>query len=120
MTSIGTGVAAGVAQTAQQAQEVARRRDRKVSDENAAAKRITDLIEIHMRALEEGDEANSPSQLLIDGQLPHHQGPEQAIDGINDDRAENQRESSSQLDVVADADTPPGKPRLYRHLDIQA
>ncbi len=69
MSVLGTGVAAGVAQTAQQAQETARRR--KTEDERSSvdARELRDHVESHLQAVEE-DEAATASRPYIDGQVP--------------------------------------------------
>ncbi len=116
MSVLGTGVAAGVAQTAATAQQVARQRDSERNEAARKAKRTRELFETHLQALDEGDESDSPAQVRIDGQLPdhpappprdpsrtqHHQGDDQPVDGVD-----------------AAASPPPDSP-LYRHLDIQA
>lgn len=124
MSVIGTGTAAAVAQTALQAQQVARRRDREKTDSRGEVKRLRELVETHLRALEEGDEAETTAQLHIDGELPEHQGPSQQLEAV--------QRRADEVDVAEVApDDPPvdntasksaasGKPPLYRHLDIQA
>jgi hypothetical protein len=119
MSVLGTGTAAGVAQSALNAQQTARNRDR---DKTAAAresKRLRELMEAHLLALEEGDESDTPTQLHIDNHLPEHHTPAA------------QREDSSRIDhTVTEApapetpdDDPPSDasdPPLYRHLDVRA
>jgi hypothetical protein len=115
MTQAGTGIAAGVAQTALQAQQVARRRDAAVSREAADAKRLRELLQTHMQALEEGDEFESPAQLHIDGQMPEGEHPRDSV--ITEQRRQEDEEDS------AGATPPPQtneKGNLYRHLDLQA
>ena len=120
MSVIGTGTAAAVAQTALQAEQVARRRDRRTTESDADAKRLREMLEAHLRALEEGDEAETPAQLHIDGEMLDHQGPPpqtetpqhtqkdpQADDGV--DATEGSADPDDQSD-----------PPLYRHLDVRA
>ena len=119
MSVIGTGTAAAVAQTALQAQQVARRRDRAKTDSAGDAKRIRETIEAHLQALEEGDETETPAQLHIGGELPEHQTPPQSVETIQ------QRPDDADAPADDAVDPPTGTPMdapppLYRHLDIQA
>jgi len=120
MSIIGTGAAAGVAQTAYQAQQVARQRDRDVARSAAEAKQLREVLEAHMRALEEGDVFESPAQLRVDGQLQEREQTSHAQPGTSD--REQAYETSSQSPDVSDAEDshPAGDAQLYRHLDIQA
>lgn len=122
MSAIGTGTAAAVAQTALTAQQLARRRDKDRSNSASDARRIREMVELHMLALDEGDDAETTSQLRIDGELPQHQSPppegpaqgrthQQASDDVApaEDEANDAKQQSGQTE-----------PPLYRHLDIQA
>ena len=118
MSIIGTGPAAGVAQTTHQAQQVAYRRDRKDVRSIAEAKRLREILEAHMRALEEGDGFESPSQLLVDGDVQDKrrsaadQQP-RSSEPVDDDGS--QISSAGEQQGLSESD-----PRPYRHLDLQA
>ncbi len=73
MSSIGTSIAAGVAQTAYQAGEVATRKKKKTADQDRKSQRISDEFEQHMLALDEGDHSETSNQLRVGEQLPKHQ-----------------------------------------------
>lgn len=119
MSVIGTGTAAAVAQTALQAQQVARRRDREKTDSAGDVKRLRELVEAHLRALEEGDEARTPAQLHIDGELPEHHSPPQQV-APTQSRPEETATADAERQAAGPADAPAADPPLYRHLDIQA
>ena len=118
MSIIGTGPAAGVAQTTHQARQIAHRRDREDVRSIAEAKRLREMLEAHMLALEEGDGFESPSQLLIDGDVQDErrsaadQQP-QSSEPVDDDGS--QISSAGEQQGQSESD-----PRPYRHLDLQA
>jgi len=124
MSSIGNGVAAGVAQTALQAQQVGRKRSTEKSRQSHAAEHVREIVEQHLEAVEEGDEAETPSQLRIDQHIPEKEHGQSLIE-LEHRAAESQ--DAEQLTHPSDPDeTPnkadpakPGRP-LYRHLDIKA
>ena len=117
MSIIGTGGAAGVAQTAYQAQQVARQRDQ-AARSTAEAKQLRELLD-HMRALEEGDEFESPAQLRVDGQLQDREQP--AHDQPAPHREPDDETSSQSPDVGEVEDSHRADDaHLYRHLDVQA
>lgn len=111
MSSMGTGPTAGVAQTALNAQQVARQRDKKVRDEKHQSERIKDTFETHLRAVEEGDEAEAPSQLRLDQQVPQHEhngnpvdpSPRHTRDEQSDDKPDHKddNEDRPRLDIRA-------------------
>lgn len=107
MSMMGTNLAAGVAQTTLQAQHVARQRDSR--DRRAAdTKRLPEVIEARLRALEEGDAADSSTAPHIDQQLPEHQAPPVAKPGDHPRRPYQDQDPSSE------------RSPLYKHLDVQA
>ena len=90
MSIQGTGVAAGVAQTALQAQQVGRARDKADTQATANARRMREALEAHMQALEEGDEFESPAQLHVDeNPAEHHHGPQHELAQSERDEAED-------------------------------
>ncbi len=120
MSVIGTGTAAAVAQTALQAEQVARRRSRRSTESDADAQRLREMLEAHLRALEEGDEAETPAQLHVDGEMLDHQGPPPQPETLH--RADEKQQDDDRVDAnegSADPDAQ-SEPPLYRHLDIQA
>jgi hypothetical protein len=123
MSVFGTGPAAGVAAAALSAQQTARSKDREKTASARESKRLRELMEAHLLALEEGDESDTPTQLHIDNHLPeHHTPPTQRGRGMVIDRITTDT-SPSENDDPDDAPAPgnaPGDEPLYRHLDVQA
>ena len=120
MSVLGTGVASAVAQTSLQARQVAQQRDKRNTQSAADASRLHDLLELHLRALEEGDEAGTLSELRIDEQVPDHPMPEQQTE-----EHDGQSVAPEPPEATADKTSAPspydgGDTTLYRHLDIQA
>lgn len=119
MSIQGTGVAAGVAQSALQAQQVGRTRDKTDTQAAANARRMREALEAHLQALEEGDEFESPAQLHVDENPPEHHPPQQELS----DR-EGAETDDTEADTTPEQATSPAEPRdgepLYRHVDIQA
>ena len=74
MSHIGTGVAAGVAQTTYQAGDVNKRKTKEIRDKDRKTERLSDQFEQHMLALDEGDADGdqAPTQLRVNEQLPQH------------------------------------------------
>lgn len=94
---------------------MARRRDAASARDSADAKRLRELLQTHLQALEEGDEFESPAQLHIDGQMPEGQHPQPQLAPAP--------KQKSQAPVPAAPPPPPQARRqdaLYWHLDIQA
>ncbi len=117
MSSMGTGPAAGVAQAALQAQEVARNRDSKQAQSGRAAERLRKQIDEHLSVLDEAD-TESPDQLSIGDHMPDKKPPDR-----------EDIESREAVDESADDPTTPsadgqppsgGDDGLYQHLDVQA
>jgi hypothetical protein len=121
MSTLGNVVASAVAPAGLQAQQVARARDQQHAQASNGARRVRDLLELHLRALEE-DEAQpgaSPAEVHIDEELPQHQqqGQEQP--------SRQPKEAAPKDEAEAVAPPPPAapagaEPTLYRHVDIQA
>jgi len=123
MSILGTSIAAGVAQTALQAQQVARGQDRQSARIRDEGRRVREMFEAHLRSLEEGDEDETVDRVQIDGQLPEH------VSSANPDR---RRQPSHTLAKPASDDNPhdaqtteslpadEGEDALYQHLDVQA
>lgn len=134
MSVMGTGVAAGAAQAAHNAQQVARRRDQRANEPAEGSSRMREVFETHLRAVEEGDQGEAPTQLRInrdhrgdDGSaereetLPQDQDA-QTNDGIaaitdddNDSRQLVSDDPSTRLLKRLTNEAP-----LYQHLDVQA
>jgi len=120
MSNIGTSVAASVAQTALQAQQVARVRDKRQAQTDHAADHLRKEAEEHLSVLDEVD-AESPDQLTIDGRLPHHgqereQEPLQKRDQVDPSaqtQPTKQHSEPSAPDNNASGD-------LYHHVDVKA
>ncbi|MBI1337683.1 MAG: hypothetical protein GC164_12065 [Phycisphaera sp.] len=118
MSSLGTTPAAGVAQTALNAQQTARRIDRSRNQSEAQARRMKELLETHMQALDEGDEFESPAQLHIDSQVPDHGNPRDTPKNPHQ-KAKPER-SAFEKAPGPEASAQPGDSPLYRHLDVEA
>ena len=79
MGVLGTGVAAGVAQTTLQAQQTARERDRKKAHEAQAARKVRESFEAHLSTLEKIEQVEQLDPLQVDEHLlQHHTEPTQA------------------------------------------
>ena len=126
MSVIGTGVAAGVAQSGHQAQQVGRREHRARSEAADAARRVRQMLESHLESLAE-DDATSLTQLRIDDQVPEHErgtaplAPESrrvsrpaAVDPAAPAPPQPPNEAPSEPTPKSDDDDGP----LYQHLDI--
>lgn len=118
MSAIGTSVAAGVAQTAHNAQRVAREGDTKTR-QRADSER-TDQLSFLMHLSATGETRDA------DDEMPDKPTPfyEKLWDGEGDEDAEDQPDPEpipdpTQLHLY-DPHHPPQPTPLYRHLDIQA
>ena len=70
MSVMGTGVAAGVAQTTLQSQEQARKRDKKVREDEHSTQKVLEVFESHINGLEENDaDAESNARLHVEAQV---------------------------------------------------
>lgn len=120
MSILGTGVAAGVAQTTLQAQQVARERDRRATQRVEEARRLKQIFEVQLRAIEEGEDA--ALQVRITPDLPDRPTPEQdRLPHIHAEADTPAPDASTPEAPVPEAPSPasPSAP-LYRHLDIKA
>ncbi|MFP4145262.1 MAG: hypothetical protein ACLFV3_08975 [Phycisphaeraceae bacterium] len=72
MSVQGTSVAAGLAQTGLQAQQVARKRDRQAREKERAAQRTREVAEVQIRGIEEDDAAEDATRLHLDQEVPQH------------------------------------------------
>ncbi|WP_432798005.1 hypothetical protein [Poriferisphaera sp. WC338] len=104
MSVMGTGVAAGVAQTALQGQQQAKKRDKKVREQDQTAKHVRDVFEAHIKGLEENEaDENTSARLHVDSQLRDHQEP---IDdapqrGANDNAVAGELAGQDEIDPAA-------------------
>jgi hypothetical protein len=119
MSAVGNSVAAGVAQTVQNAQQVARQRDQQDTEHSSDGRVMRDLFDSHLQAFEDSNHEGSAAHLHVDGQMPEHQSQQQ------DGRPQHQ--PNPQPLVVNPSDVaPPVVPKvepdapLYRHLDVKA
>lgn len=129
MSVLGTGIASGVAQTAQKAQQVAGQRDRVSRQEGAAAQRLKEMVEARLHELEEIDDV---ADIRIDGQVPEHERhpdhPDRdAPDGDRVDVVAVETADARDDDLSNDSPDPHGSAAarrrespLYKHLDVQA
>lgn len=142
MSVIGTGIAAAVAQTSLQSQQVAARRDKRENNRTRQAQRDTEVFQTRLLGLEEHDGDEDATRLHVDNQQPDREHPD-------DPRARKQAEAedadnaaTQQAINLPDADTllrqlaatadpavrqraTPRKPAdpgdsLYAHIDIKA
>ena len=112
-----SGVAAGVAGTATQAQQLAQQRDSTDVQTVRDARRLHEMAQANIDALEEGDEFQSTDQLQIDGHLPEHQSPEQQQQGHHKPSPEA---VAAAAEPVPPAAATPDDGELYHHIDVQA
>lgn len=125
MSVMGTGVAAGVAQSAHNAQQVARQEDKRRSDANRASREVRDRYEHLLQDLEEGEDAGTVARLTIDDQVPQHeqqqQQPEEEQEQPSDARAPL-ADLAAQPDAMALRQrlTEQRDAALFRHLDVEA
>lgn len=132
MSVIGTGVAAGVAQTSLQAQQTARERDRKKVQEAEASKRTREAFEAHLHALEDPEKIEPIDSLQIEGHVPQDQPDGHRVepdekDDLTADAAVATDAATFTTPSPPDAAAPPTQPDtppdiegpLYHHLDVQ-
>jgi hypothetical protein len=123
MSTIALGIAAGVAQGSVQAREISRALHRQATEAPSDARRIRDRLNAHLDGLDEGDDANTLSELHVDDQVPqrgqdHHDKHEReekpAAPPDEEPAIADQAKDASEDHPPKDA---PGD-RLYRHLDV--
>jgi len=114
MSVIGTGVAAGVAQAAAQAQQVARRQGQQDQDDSASAQRLRDLFEHHLSTVEENQE-ETPAELRVSDQ-PHDRARHEHH------KHDDTQEQDAAEDPFLPQPDPPADPnaQLYHHVDLTA
>ncbi|MBB6430248.1 hypothetical protein [Algisphaera agarilytica] len=121
MSSIGTGIATGVAAVAQTAQQTARNKDLVRNTQQRVAK---DNADSFVERLQSAGQADDPDAELPDHQAPGyeqlylHDGDGEPIspDPLKPEAAER---SDKAPDISDQSPPPPGHP-LYQHLDIKA
>lgn len=128
MSVLGTGVAAGVAQTGLQSQQVARQRDRRVRDTRDQADRVEQVFEAHIRGLQEDGDDNSAARLVVDTQTANdHEDPVE--DALHSEVSQSIRSTEpAEAPPAAKPTDPPVSEAasrgdaapLYRHLDVTA
>lgn len=73
MSVLGTGIAAAVAQTALQAQQVAHQRDQRSRETERSAHRLRQVFETRLKGLEEDDAAEDTTRIHADADVPEHE-----------------------------------------------
>lgn len=141
LSVIGTGIAAAVAQTGLQSQQVARQRDRRESNRTRQAQRDSEVFETRLIGLEEHDGDEQATRLHVDNQQPDPEHAEyDRPDGEPPDDQQPQSPPDGTVSDLPDADTllrqlaatadpavqrkatakPSDHDPLYTHIDIQA
>ncbi len=117
----GTSANAGVAQTAHNAQQLARQRDRRKADEAKDAARLKKLFELRLAAPEEVEHEQPAAALHVDGRVPQqqHQQPIDKLD-VHHRPAEPTQEQVRKRDAAPTAPPADDRGGLYRHLDLTA
>jgi hypothetical protein len=117
MSVLGTSLAAGVAQTVQNAQQVARQRDQQDAEHSTDGRVMRDLFDSHLQGFEDSAHEESAAHLHVDGQMPEHQSQQQ--DRRQHQPAQPEESSTQTAPAPAPPKVEPDAP-LYRHLDVQA
>ena len=144
MSVIGTGIAAAVAGTGLQSQQVAARRDKRENNRTRQAQRDMEVFQTRLLGLEEHDGDEAATRLHVDNQQPDREHPDyQKVDEAGHaphDKPDNP--GDTHMSRLPDADTllrqlaataapavrqqvtrhKPADPAdsLYAHIDIQA
>ncbi len=115
MSAIGTGIAAAVAQTGLQSQQVARQQDRKENNRTRQAQRDSEIFQIRLLGLEEHDGDEDSTRLHVDNQQPDREHPD-------DQRAEKHAEAEEQAASMAyeQASRLPDSETLLQQLNASA
>lgn len=129
MSVLGTGVAAGVAQTGLQAQQTARERDRKKAHEAQTARKVRESFEAHLSTLEKVEHVEKLDPLQIDEHLPqHHSTPPQNQVEVENAQAQQGEHAATSVQGDSDSGPTPAEPTaapshgdhpLYHHIDIE-
>ncbi len=114
MSVLGTGVAAGVAQTGLQAQQTARKQDRKKAQDAEAARRVRETFEAHLHATEDVDKVELVEATTLEGHVQQD---------LVEPQGEATDEPVAELETASNApstDTDPSDDEgtLYHHLDV--
>ena len=124
MSVLGTGVAAGIAQTALQAQQAARQHDKQDTQTGSESRAVRDLFETFLDGFEDSSRDDSATHVHVDGEVSQQPNAPQ-------DQPRKRKNPSDPADPAvlestdvptAIAAPPPAEPDapLYRHLDVQA
>lgn len=111
MSVLGTGVAAGVAQTGLQAQQAARHRDGQAEPAARQLRRVRETIEAHTRGLDEADEAALAGRPPMDEHMPEQGPPPYDGPGGGEEEVKETPQTPGKTS---------GEKTLYKHLDIKA
>jgi hypothetical protein len=127
MSTLGNVIASAVAPAGLQAQQAARTRDQQQAQASNGARRMQDLLELHLHALDDDQPqpGESPAQLHIDGELPQHQqqpqdSPQRQPKPPGADDTEGQTAAAENPPAAGSGDSGGADAALYRHVDIQA
>ena len=124
MSVQGTSVAAGIAQTVQNAQQVARQRDQQEAEHNTDGRIMRDLFDSHLLGFEDSAREESAAHLHVDAELPQHQSQDQGKNRQHKPGDPQDLTDSTATPPDAQAPAPGPRPEpeapLYRHLDVQA
>lgn len=116
----GTSANAGVAQTAHNAQQIARQRDRRRADQARNAARLRRSFELRLAAPEEIEHEQPTVSPYVDGHVPQQQR-RQPIDKLDVRRDQDQDRGEQPSQTDPPSPTPDDdRGNLYRHLDLTA
>lgn len=115
MSAIGTGIAAAVAQTGLQSQQVARQKDKRENSRTREAQRDTEVFQTRLLGLEEHDGDEAATRLHIDNEQSDREHPD-------DQRAERHAQAEQQSEGLAAAQPErlPDAQTLLSRLDATA
>ena len=125
MSVVGTGVAAGVAQASLQAQQVARDRDRKKTEEDQSARRLRESFEAHLHQLEDAHQVEAIDRLTIEGHLPQDRLEQNSDKSQGEDPTDTDSGDEPNVDtptsgqVHSSAKVSDSEGTLYHHLDVK-